>query len=178
MKRRLTLILLILATSLQSCNFDTPENYFDRTTLNINKYLELGGKDFDSMKQLKSSNMLYGNVDGEYKPVDSYETHVRTLKIPTITEDLDKIKALKVTPDTKDLITASLDVFTFIKSTCEKDYIDISKLLDSQAPSYQIEAAIQKLENSLSEYDTKRATLMKIAKSYAEKHKINVDFGG
>ncbi len=176
-KSKQSLVLLMLTVCFQGCNMYTPENYFGRTTLNTNRYHNLGARDFAEMKASKKANMLYGSFsEGGFKTTESYETHIRGMKMTFLEEDIKKIKELKVTPETEDLIQTSLEVFEFVKSIYENDYIEIAKLMDKKASSEDLDAAMMKLENSVNQYHIKRETLMEIAIPYAKQNKIDVRF--
>lgn len=176
-KSKQAFVLFLLMLCFQACNMHTPENYFGRTTLNTNRYHNLGARDFAEMKASKKANMLYGSFsDGELKIADSYETHVRGMKMAFLEEDIEKIKELKVTSETEDLIKTSLEVFEFVKSIYENYYIKIAKLMDKSASSEDLDTAMKKLESSVNQYHVKREALMQIAIPYAKENGIDVRF--
>lgn len=177
MKIKLVLFFIVIALFFKSCNFDNPKSYIGKTVLNTNRYIKLGAQEINDMKAKKKANLLQIYVDNEFKSTDSYETYVRESKINIIKEDIEKVKTLKVTSETKNLINASLTVYNTIKKTYEEDYIKISKLLDLKAPEADINIAIEHMENTLSVYDSQLKTLMQIAKSYADKNGIKNNFG-
>ena len=176
MKNKLTIFFLVLtAIVTQSCSVDTPEDYFAKTTLNVNKYISIGAKDFQHMVDAQSQGGLYAEVDGKFVPSDSYESHVKTYKISNIETDIENIKKLKPTDDTKEMINASLEVFNFVKSKYETDYIKIAKLLDEKVDKQQIDAAIRKFEEqNLEEFNKKIDVLYSIAMPYAKNNGIKV----
>ncbi|TPN87498.1 hypothetical protein [Aquimarina algicola] len=176
MKNRVLLVLSFITIFLQSCNFHTPENYFGRTTLNTNKFRQLGKRDFNEMRASKKANMLKIYKDDAFVDTDNYEEYVRYSKIKGIEEDIEKIKELKVTDDTEAMINASLEVFTYVKSIYENEYIEICKLMDTNATDEKIETAIQDLEQKLVEYDAKMEKLMEVAVPYAESNGIKVQY--
>jgi len=177
MKNKQILVLSMIILFFQSCNFHTPENYFGRTALNTNRYHNLGARDFSEMKASKKANMLYAEfADGEFKIAESYEAHVRGMKMYFVNEDIDKVKELKVTEDTESLIKTSLEVYNLAKSIYENDYIKIAKLMDTNASPDAIAVAMQKLENSVNQFHKKRDALMEIAIPYAEENGIDVTF--
>jgi len=172
----LTLFFLVIIT--QSCSVDKPESYFGKTTLNVNKYIDFGSVDFQRMIEMQSKNGLYANIDGKFiTSSDNFETHVKTYMIPNIETDIENVKKLKPTEDTKELIEASLKVYNFVKSKYETDYIKIAKLLDQKADVAVIEGAIKELEEqNLDELAKKIDALHKIALPYAKANGIEVSF--
>ena len=176
MKNKL-IILFLTAILTQSCTFDKPEDYFAKTTLNINKYSDMGLGDFQQMRRLQNANAMYAKVDGEFIPSNSYEAHIKTLKIYEIEKDIEKIKNLKSTEDTKKMISASLEVFNFVKSKYETGYVKIAKLMDDKVDQNKIDLAIKGFEKqNLSELNKKINSLMDIALPYAENNRIDVKF--
>lgn len=169
--------LLLFVILLQSCSVDTPESYFGKAVLNVNQYIDLGSKDFQRMVETQSVNSLYVQVDGEFIMSDNFEKHIKTYKIFTLDADIEKVKSLKVTEDTKEMISASLDVLNFVKSKYETDYIEIAKLLDQKAEKTVINTAIRKFEEeNLEKFIAKIDALHKLAIPYAKANGIEVSF--
>jgi len=178
MKNRLTILFLVLlAITTQSCTTDTPDSYFGKTTLNVNKYSQMGATDFQRMREFHDQNALYAKVNDEFIPSDSFEAHIKTYKIFNIETDIENIKKLKPTEETKEMINASLAVFNFIKSKYETDYVKIAKLMDDKVGKEKIDTAIQKFEEqNLSKLDKKLKALFDIAMPYAKKNGMDVKF--
>lgn len=178
MKNKLTILtLFFLAIITQSCSVDKPESYFSKTTLNVNKYINMGTKDFQHMIGSQNQGGLFAKVDDKFVPSDNFEAHVKTYKIFNIETDIESIKKLKPTEDTKELIEASLEVFNFIKSKYETDYIKIAKLMDQKAGQAIIDTAIREFEEqNLEELDKKIEALHTVALPYAKANGIEVSF--
>ena len=178
MKNKLTLLIIFfLAIVIQSCSTDTPESYFSKTTLNVNKYIGMGAKDFQNMIGFQSQGDLFAKVDGKFVPSDNFEAHVKTYKIFNIETDIENIQKLKPTEETKEMINASLEVFNFVKSKYETDYIKIAKLLDDKVGKQKIDAAIRNFEKqNLEELNKKIDILYSIAIPYAKNNDIEVSF--
>ncbi len=172
-----TALLILLVIAMHSCSFDEPESYFGKTTLNVNKHIDIGAKDFQHMMELQSHNALYAIIDGKSIPSDNFEAHIKTYKILNIETDIESIKKLKPTEDTKELIAKSLEVFNFVKSIYETDYIEIAKLLDQKADKTIIDKAIMAFEEqNLEELSKKIDALHTIALPYAKANGIEVSF--
>ncbi|GAA3523113.1 hypothetical protein GCM10022393_42330 [Aquimarina addita] len=62
--RKTLLFLTTLIIFLTSCNFDTPENYFDSITLNTNSFGLIGSKDIAIMKESKKAKSLKVFING------------------------------------------------------------------------------------------------------------------
>jgi len=178
MKNRLTIFFLVfIAITIQSCSNDTPESYFGKTTLNVNKYSSLGAIDFQRMAESHDQNGLYAKVNDDFVPSDSFEAHIKTYKVFNIETDIEKIKKLKPTEETKEMINASLEVFNFVKSKYKTDYIKIAKLIDDKVDKEKVDIAIQNFEEqNLGEFDKKLKILYDIAMPYAKKNGMKVEF--
>jgi len=173
--KNLLIILFLTAVLTQSCSSDKPEDYFAKTTLNVNKYSNMGSADFQQIIEIQSVNAMYAEVDGEFVPTNSYEAHVKTLKVYEIEKDIEKIKNLRATEDTKEMINASLEVFNFVKSKYETDYVKIAKLMDDKVDQNKTDLAIRDFENqNLQELNEKINALHDIAIPYAKNNGMDV----
>ena len=174
MKSKLIFIISILLF-LQSCNFHKPEDYFGRTTLNVNNLRLVGRTHFEQMILGKENSSLYASIDGKLQKTDNCELYVKTAMTPSYEHYITQIEELKPTADTKEMIDASLDLFNFILEKHNIDYIKIAKLIDANADKKIIEAAITKFEeDNFPIIGIKVNHLFKIAKPYAQKHHLNV----
>lgn len=172
-KSLLTIVILIF---LQSCKMEnTPEEYFDRSALNTNLFMEFGGKDFKTMGQNKKANQLLAFDDKSMFQAKSYEDHVLRFKVLQINQSIEKIKDLQPTEETKPMIDASLDLFNFVKEKYETDYIKICRLMDKNASSVEIDKAIVEMESiSFPVFAQKYKKLWDLALPYAKNHGIEV----
>ena len=167
---------ILMLFILQSCKMEnTPEEYFDRSALNTNLFMEFGGKDFKTMEQNKKANQLLAFDDKSMFPAKSYEDHVLRFKVLQINQSIEKIKDLKPTEETKPMIDASLDLFNFVKKKYETDYIKICRLMDKNSSGEEIDKAIVEMEStSFPIFDQKYKKLWDLALPYAKNHGIKV----
>ena len=170
------LLALLIFSFLQSCKMEnTPEEYFDRSALNTNLFMEFGGRDIKTMEQNKKANQLLAFDDKSTFPAKSYEDHVLRFKVLQINQSIEKIKELKPTDETKPMIDASLDLFNFVKEKYETDYIKICRLMDKNAPKEEIDKAIVEMEStSFPVFAQKYKKLWDLALPYAKNHGIEV----
>jgi hypothetical protein len=159
-----------------SCQFNnTPEEYFDRTTLNTNLLVGFGARDFKMMEDYKKANQLLVFDDKSSFPAKSYEDYVLNNKAKSNAQVIEKIKDLKPIEETTAMINASLDLFTFVQDKYKSDYVAIAKLMDAKRTAQEIEAAIAKMEaESLPLIQAKYKKLWDLSLPYAEKHGIKV----
>lgn len=160
----------IIFTHCSTGSTDTPKNYFDRAVLNIN--LMFGFADYVMSSQLEQPSVKVNDAGGS-EPMKRVE--VVESKISSLEENYEKVENLKVTADTKEMLTASLDLYKFVMPVYKNEYLQLAKLYDNGAPVKEIQA----LTNSIHEkyygrfieiYDR----LIEAGKVYAEKNNIKV----
>lgn len=176
MKMKNILIAFLLLMVLQSCKMEnTPEEYFDRSALNTNLFMEFGSKDFKTMEQNKNANQLIAFDEKGTFPAKSYEDHILRFKVAYLNQSIEKIKDLKPTDETKPMIDASLDLFNFVKKTYENDYVKIARLMDKKEPKETVEKAIADMEVKVFPvFEAKYKKLWDLALPYAKEHGIQV----
>lgn len=168
--------LTVLFTLLQSCQLEnTPEEYFDRTALNTNILMGFGARDFTTMEQNRNAGQLLAYDDNGTFPAKSYEDHILRFKMPYIDQSIEKIKELKPTDETSEMIQASLDLFEFVKEKYKTDYLKIATLMEKKAPREEIDKALTQMEQTtFPVFDKKYKKLWNLAMPYAKKHGIEV----
>lgn len=145
--KKYTLLVLLCTILLQSCSSYTPEQYIGRTTLNANKFIDFGSRKINSMIAQRDADMLYEMDGGEMVKTKSIEKHVETFLLTDISNDIEKIEALSVAEDSKEMIEKSLALFNYVKDSYEIDYITIAKLVDANGNSTEIDKLIRELDN-------------------------------
>jgi len=176
MKKQIALITLA-AVLFVSCKLgNTPEEYIGCTTLNTNLLRDFGARDFNRMQSDKNANQLLVPDGNQYVPAKSFVEYNEKMTIADADEHLKKIEDLKVTDETKDLISNSEDLFTTAKKIYETDYVTICKMMDEGKPQPEIDTAIAQLERK---YDPilqqKFQVLDAVAFPYAAKHGIQLE---
>lgn len=177
MKTKIILVATaLLFFVLQSCKMEnTPEEYFDITSLNTNLFMEFGSRDFKRMGEAKSASQLMAYDERGTFPAKSYEDHILRFKIPFINQAIEKIKDLKPTEETTPMINASLDLFNYVKERYQTDYVKIARLMDSKAPKEEVEKAVFEMETvTFATFDQKYKKLWDLALPYAKEHGIEV----
>lgn len=176
MKTKTLLFAAMVFLFFQSCKMEnTPEEYFDITTLNTNIFFEFGSRDFKRMQQDKNGGQLMAFDDKSTFVAKSYEDHILRFKIPYLQQAIDKIKDLKPTDETAPMINASLDLFNFVKKTYQTDYLKTARLMDQNVSQEEIDKAILKIDtDNAPEFDRRYKKLRDLALPYATKHGIKV----
>ena len=178
MKNNLKILSLFLVVIiLHSCTVDKPQSYFGKTTLNVNKYATFGAQDLLDMIESQKHTGLYAEINGEFILSDNLEAHIKTYKLVGIEKDIEAVKNLSPTEDTKEMINASLAVFNFIKSKYETDYLKITKMVNEKIDITIINKAIREFEEKNKPILNKKIeTLYNIALPYAKANGIEVSF--
>lgn len=175
LKKCLFLLLFILcACMFNACNTATPENYFDRTVLNINMLHGFATDGLQRELESPSVKMVEGSKD-QFAPMKRKE--VIDEKIQFIEANAEEVRQLKQTDDTKEMLQASIAVYNFALPVYKNEYMQLAKLYDDGASAEQIQA----LEKSIEEkYSSKFGALFDklttAGKQYAEKNNIKVNW--
>jgi len=175
MRKWLLLQLFILCACIfNACNTATPENYFDRAVLNINMLHGFATNSLQRELESPSVKMVEGSKD-QFAPMKRKE--IIDDKIQALETNAEKVKQLKQTDETKEMLQASITVYDFALPVYKNEYTQLAKLYDDGAPAEQIQA----LEKSIEErYSSKFGELFDklttAGKQYAQKNNIKVNW--
>jgi hypothetical protein len=155
-----------------SCNTTTPEQYFDRTVLTSNMFT--GFADNGMERELASPSVKM-DVNGHQATMKRSE--VISSKLDVLNEDLDKLKDLEQTADTKDILQSAKRLYEFVLPVYKKEYIQLAALYDQNAAKEDIEAQAKAIHDKyFPRYEKLYNTLIAYGKVYAEKHNIKINF--
>lgn len=166
------LISFFAACSLLSNN---PEKVFETIALNGNKIPYRFESHF---KEIIERNKVYGlqmptgkdNVEMRKATFSEYVNYTYT---KTFDEDIKKVKELQQTDETKPIIDAALEMFTYADEIYKNDFPAIAKMLDEGKSEEEVYAAIQQLEEAKgAELQDKKEKVMSLIIPYAEKHGV------
>ena len=157
-----------------SCNTRTPENYFDVAVLNCN--MMHGFADDGMQRELESPTVkLVEGTKDQTAPMKRIE--IVDAKIKFVETNLQKIKQLKPTDDTKDMLQASLALHAYVLPVYKTEYRQLAGLYDAGAPAGEIESLQQSIdEKYYPGFVELSDKLTAAAKPYAEKHHIQVNW--
>ena len=160
---------------LVSCNMQTPENYFDRTTLNTNKLVQFGSEDLIRYAELQNSGNLFMMKEGEMEKTDKIEAYISTYVIPDLEHNIGQIENLRPTDDTKVMIEKSIHLFNYAKATYQKEYLTIAKMIDNGEKVDTINSALAELDSLKGkEFFVLFDDLWEVAMPYAKANGIEV----
>jgi len=157
---------------LTACNFTTPENYFDQAVLNTNML-----SDFAS-DRLTQTLVSYAAPTEAAKAQKSSSAKVLDSKIQFIENALKKVKALKETDETREMLKTSIALHEYVLPVYKNEYMDLAKQADNGAPKEEIARQADVIANKYGpKYDELMNKLTEIGKVYAKDHGIQVNWG-
>jgi hypothetical protein len=174
MKKITTLLILAGCLFLSACNTATPENYFDRAVLNSNSFADFASESMQRQLDQPSAKMVNGDVN---HPVPMTRKEIMDDKIQFLEEDLGKLKGLKETADTKEMLQTSIALHEYVLRVYKNEYMQLAKLYDDIGGVEEIEAATTAIHDKYYDgFDELYKKLITIGKLYASKHNIKVDW--
>lgn len=174
MKKTLAYYALITLCCLQffSCNMSTPENYFDQAVLNTNMLVGFANNGFERQLEQPSVKLVEGTKD-QTAPMKRKE--IIDNQIHFVDESLAKIKSLKETADTREMLKASIAVYEYVVPVYKNEYTQLAKLYDENASKDQIASLSKSINDKYAAgFEQRLNALINIAKPYAARHNINV----
>jgi hypothetical protein len=175
--KKVTSFLVLMACYcllLVSCTA-TPETYFGEAVLTSNTLVGFANNGLQRELDQPSVKMVNGDVNN---PVPMKRKEVIDGKIEYMEEQLGKIKKLKKTDDTKELLETSINLYEYVFPVYKNEYQQLAKLYDDAAPNEQIQSATQSIHDKYyPRFDELYNKLIAIGKLYAAKHDIKVNWG-
>jgi hypothetical protein len=157
-----------------SCSKMKPENYFNIAVLNTNLIAGFANTGFSRELQSPSVKM---SENGD-EPVSMKRSEVLDSKIAIVEENYEKVKSLKVTDETKDMIETSVNLYDYVIPVYKNEYAKLAGLYDNNAPQAQTEALTMDIFDKYYQGFTDRySKLISTGKVYAEKNSIKVNWG-
>ena len=157
-----------------ACNTITPENYFDIAVLNCNMMHGFAGEGLQRELENPTVKLVEGTKD-QTAPMKRKE--IIDSKIQFIAPNLEKIKHLKQTDDTRDMLQASLSLYEYVLPVYKNEYQQLAKLYDDGASKEQIQSFGQSIHDKYySGFEELFNKLTAVAKPYAERHNIKVNW--
>ncbi len=175
MKKSL-LILLSLPTLIlfPGCGDASPERYFDLAVLNSNLIVGFASDGFQRELDQPTVMLVEGTRDSA-RPMK--RTDVVNDKIRFVEENLSKLKKLKQTPDTQDILRASIQLHEFILPVYKNEYQALAHLYDDGANVDIIRNTANAIHDKYSaDFEERYNSLISSGKNFATKHKIAVNW--
>lgn len=165
---RLTALLCFLFFT--ACNNLSPEKTFEIAVLNSN--MVVGFASDRLLRELESPSVKL-TEDG--KTASMQRSEVIQSKIDFSEGVLKKLKGIKETDDTKEMIAASTALYNYILPVYKTEYQQLAKLYDENASTESILAKSQAIHDKYYPgFDSLYNELINIGKGFAQKHNITV----
>lgn len=173
MKKFLPVFLLFAL--LTGCNNPGPEKYFGIAVLNSNMIVGFANDGFHRELDQPSSKLVEGTTD-QVRPMKRKE--VVDDRVRFLEENLNKLKDLSETPDTKDILQASIHLHEFILPVYKNEYQQLAHLYDDGASADSIRSSATVIHDKYSAgFEERYNALINAGKLFATKNKITVNWG-
>ena len=159
-------------TVIAGCERTTPEQYFARAALGSNLLFGFAGPVLH--RELASPSVkLTDAKTGATATMKRAE--VIKIKLDAVQGNFEKVKALKRTDETREMIEASLALHEFVLPVYRNEYKELAELHDSGAAPERI-ASLQKaiVDKYAARFQSLHGNLIAAGKNYAAKHSIKV----
>ena len=158
---------------LTACNTASHEKYFDVAVLNSNLLVGFAN---DGMARELESPSVKMNEKGQ--PVAMKRGEVMSSKIQFVEDTFEKLKGLKETEDTKDMLQTSRALYEYVLPVYKTEYVQLARSYDGDAPKEQIHSQLQAIHDKYYQgFNELYTKLIDIGKAYAAKHNIKVNWG-
>lgn len=163
-------MLMVMVSTITACNLtvNTPEEYFDQAALNANDISRFGTYYFDGYQEYLK------NASGPGK-ITNCEEYLKN-SIARAEKNLEKVKKLQPTPETKPMLDASILLYNYVLASYKEAHLKIAKMIDQHEPEENINKALTELDTK--PYDSfieKYNKLWKLADVYAKDNNIAVE---
>lgn len=156
---------------LGACDTATPENYFDRAVLNCNLMHGFAG----SALRRKLEHPSVKLSDDKKSETVMTRKEVIDDDLTSIEASFAKVKKLKETDDTRDVLQASIALYEYVLPVYRTEYQQLARLYDEGAPRDQIDALAKAIETKYRPgFDTLSDRLTAAGKPFAARHGIKV----
>lgn len=156
---------------------NTPEHYFGITTLNTNLVSDFPSNMYrNNLKYPVSGNIIVEDDGKTTRAPKNYVEYIEKYQIRTVEDQIKKLKELKSTPETQEMITLSLDYFTAILQTYKTDLLPFAKKLDEKISQEEAEKLVAQMEEkNMPILNAKKEKLYAVALPYAQKNGLQVN---
>lgn len=151
-----------------------PEKYFNIAVLNCNMMHGFATNGLQRELESPSAEMVNGDPN---KTAPVKRSSIIEDKIRFAEENLQKIKALKSTDETRDMLNASIALHEYILPVYKNEYSQLAKLYDDGAATEQINVLSESIRQKyypgfIKLFDD----LTRSGKAYADKNQIKVNW--
>jgi hypothetical protein len=158
-----------------ACNTPTPEKYFDLAVLNCNMMTGFASDGLQRELDMPAVKIAESNKD---KTLPVKRKDLIDSKIEFLEANMKRLKELRETMDSKDLLQASVALNEYVLPVYKADYQQLADLYDKGASKREIQSFTQAIHDKYyTGFDELFNKLATTGKSFAERHNIKVDWG-
>jgi hypothetical protein len=170
MKRIVLWATIIVAFN--SCGSETPVQYFNTAALNCNLIAGFGSRDIDQYLTYKPA--VY-NPQTKKSDTITFKENIQKYFLANVEANYNKVKALKLTGDTKQMVESSLALYAYVLPKYKTEFMAIAQMRDENKPKSEVDNAIAEFVNKYGdEFSKKYSAFLDIALAYAKKNNIDV----
>jgi hypothetical protein len=159
-----------LSILLIACNSLSPEKTFEIAVLNSN--MIVGFANDRLLQELESPSV---KLVEDNKTATMQRSEVIQSKIDFSEDVLKKLKGIKETADTKEMITASTALYNYMLPVYKTEYQQLAKLYDEKASTESIQVQAQAIHDKYYQgFDALYNKLITVGKAFAQQHNITV----
>ena len=157
-----------------ACTSSSPQDTFNTAVLSCNTIHDFATEGL--LRQLESPSVRM--VDGDKDKVEQMKRkEVIEDKIQVVKEYHNKVKQLKETEDSKEVVGASRALYDYVLPVYEKEYRELARLYDEGAGKESIASYAQGIQDKYyPEFANLFDKVTAAGKVYAKKHDINVQW--
>jgi len=157
-----------------ACTDSSPEHTFNTAVLSCNTIHDFATEGL--LRQLESPSVQM--VDGDKDKIEQMKRkEVIDDKIQIIKDYQSKVKQIKETEDSKEMIGASRALYDYVVPVYEKEYRELARLYDEGAAKESIASYAQGIQDKYYQGFADRFDKVTAAgKTYAKEHNINVQW--
>lgn len=174
--RKFILLSLLASCSWQfiACNSASPGEYFDIAILNCNMMQGFAGTGLQRELESPSVKMIDGNKD-QFATMKRKE--IINDKIQTLGTNQEKLKTMKETGDTRDILKTSAALYDYVLPVYKNEYSELARLYDENASKESIDQYAQAISDKYyTGYEKRLQKLTEAGKAFAGKNNIKVNW--
>ena len=166
-------LLLISMLLIYGCSNTSPEKNFSIAVLNSNLLNGFAGNGLS--RELESPSVKLSESGNETLPMK--RTELIENKLTVVEESYHKVKDLKVTDDTKDIVSSSLELYEYVLPVYKTEYMQLAELYDKGASQDEIKSQTELIhERYFPRFKELYDKLIGAGKVYSSKHNIKVNW--
>lgn len=171
--KQLVVLLLLACNLFCACHNATPEKNFSQAALNCNYIFGFAAQGM----QYEMANPSVKLVDEKTMATATMSrAEVLAAKLAIVDANFQKVKDLKVTDDSKEMINASIALYEYVLPVYKKEYKELADLYDRNGDSNEIAALEKQINERYAEnFNSLYNSVQQAGLNYAKRHGLKVE---